>query len=287
VVLQSRYDAKEVSSAIYNGTLTNIMGVPIMFRKVLEERPEDASRSRLRFCLCSGDGLSKAMDEAFYQRFNCPIFEFFGLSEMPHVVSHSLKRDRRSKEFSCGRAVCGVRVEVRGENRRALPVGEVGELACLSPFAFKEYFRDPESTNAAVIDGWFYTGDLVRQDEDGYIFFVERKKELIKSSGFNILPGEVEQTIAAVDGVKEVAVIGVPNPDKGQHVAAYIVRTGTSTESDVKARILVECKTKLAKYKIPQDIKFLPELPRGPTGKLRKKDLHELAARQHGHKGAA
>jgi len=271
--LQARFDERGVAQAISDGLLTNIMGVPMMFRRILDATAA-APRNRLRFGLSSGDGLARALEEEFFAKFGCRVFEFFGLSEMPHVVSHALGRDARSKEFSCGRAVQGVDIEVRDEDGRRCPPGEVGELTCRSPFGFIGYFRDRGSTDAVMNDGWFSTGDLVREDEEGFIYFVERKKELIKSSGFNVLPSEVERVISGVAGVSEVAVVGAPHAERGQVVYAYVVPIAGSENRDaVKARILAECRSKLAKYKIPERIEFLSELPRGPTGKLQRKQL--------------
>lgn len=275
IVLQSRFDSGATLKQIAAGTLTTIIGVPIMYHQLLELQKTKLPHNRLRVCLSSGNGLSRQLDEEYYEIFDCPIFEFFGLSEMPHVISHSLSRDNRSRPFSCGRAVEGVEVQVRDDNSKPVATGQVGELVCRAPFGFQEYFRDPEMTQSAVVGGWFHTGDLVRQDDDGYIFFVERKKELIKSSGFNIMPGELEQVIASIPGVREVAVVGAPDALKGEHVAAFIVRENEITPSSEE--IIAVCRGLLAKYKIPEEIRFVSELPRGPTGKLQKKKLRELA----------
>ena len=158
------------------------------------------------------------------------------------------------------------------EDGRDVGVGEMGELVMRAPWMFLEYFGDQAATGAVLRDGWFWTGDLVRQDSDGYVYVVERKKELIKRSGFNILPGEVEAVIREIPEVREVAVVGVPDELHGQRVKAFVVRAGSTLTAE---EIVTACRHRLAKYKIPEVIEFLSELPKGPTGKILKKLLRE------------
>lgn len=271
IVLQDRFRAEEAVELIAAGQLTVIMGVPSMFRVLVDAGAGLPQRGRLRLCVTAGDLLSPALDREFERAFGCPLFDFYGLTEAPHIVAHVPGQDQRSRPLSCGRPLPGVTARVVAENGHDARAGEVGELLVRASWLFLEYFRDPAATGAALRDGWFWTGDLVRRDDDGYLYLVERKKELIKRSGFNVLPSEVEEVIREVPGVAEVAVVGVPDELHGQRVKAFVVRaTGGAVSAD---DILATCHRRLAKYKIPEAIEFLGELPKGPTGKVLKKLL--------------
>jgi long-chain acyl-CoA synthetase len=272
IVLQRRFDPQQTVELIAGGAITIVMGVRSMFHQLLDaKRPPDLSRSKLRLCITSGDVLSPALDKAFFQAFGCHLYEVYGLTETPVIVTHTPPGDSQSREFSCGRARPDVRIRLVDENGAEVPPGALGELQCHTEVRFMEYFRNPEATAQVLKDGWFFTGDLMRQDQDGYLYFVERRKEMIKSSGFNILPGEVERIIQVMPGVKEVAVVGVPHDRKGEQVKAYVVpEDGIRLSAE---DIVAECRDKLAKYKVPGVVQFIDALPRGATGKLMRKEL--------------
>jgi len=274
VVLQDRFRPEDTVELISAGKLTAIMGVPSMYRGLLTAARGLRGRGRLRLCVSAGDVLSPALDQEFERAFACPLFDFYGLTEAPHIVAHVPGQDQRSRPLSCGRPLEGVTARVVDEEGRDVDVGETGELVMRAPWMFLEYFRDQAATGAVLRDGWFWTGDLVRQDRDGYLYVVERKKELIKRSGFNVLPGEVEAVIREIPEVTEVAVVGVPDELHGQRVKAFVVRAGSTLTAE---DIMAACRQRLAKYKIPEAIEFLSELPKGPTGKILKKLLRSLS----------
>ncbi len=272
IVLQRRFDAQEAVDLIARGEISVVMGVRSMFHALLDARlPAGLKQGRLRLCITSGDVLAPALDKAFHDAFGCHLFEVYGLTETPVIVTHTLGIDAKSRDFSCGRARPDVEIRLVDENGQIVPRGELGELQCRTEPRFMEYFRNPEATGQVLKDGWFSTGDLMRQDADGYLYFVERRKEMIKSSGFNILPGEVERIVQLMPGVKEVAVVGVPDDRKGEQVKAFVVREqGARLSAD---EVIAECRDKLAKYKVPGMVEFLDALPRGATGKLMRKEL--------------
>ena len=272
VVLQDRCSSEDAVELISAGKLTAIMGVPSMYRRLLVAASGLQGLGRLRLCVSAGDVLPPALAQEFERAFACPLFDFYGLTEAPHTVAHVPGQDQRSRPFSCGRPLEGVTARVVNEDGRDVGVGEMGELVMRAPWMFLEYFGDQAATGAVLRDGWFWTGDLVRQDSDGYVYVVERKKELIKRSGFNILPGEVEAVIREIPEVREVAVVGVPDELHGQRVKAFVVRAGSTLTAE---EIVAACRQRLAKYKIPEVIEFLSELPKGPTGKILKKLLRE------------
>lgn len=164
-----------------------------------------------------------------------------------------------------------MQVRIVDSEGRALGAGEVGELTVRGPFVCPGYWMRPEATAAQWRNGWWYTGDLASRDDEGFLWIAGRSKDMVKSGAESIYPIEVEQVIAALDGVLEVGVIGVPDPDWGEAVVAFVVRT---PGSDVDAaRIIEHCRTHLASYKKPRHVRFVDSLPRGTTNKVAKNVL--------------
>ncbi len=280
MLLQRRFDAVAVAAAIDSGNLTVMLGVPSMYRAVIAAAsPHRSSRSRLRFALTAGDILPRDLDDTFHKTLGAPLFDFYGLTETPHTVSHSVSFDSRSRPLSCGRPLAGIETRVLNEMSQDVAPGEIGELVCRTPYNFMGYFRNEDATSEVLRDGWFWTGDLVRQDRDGYLYIIDRKKELIKRSGFNILPSEVEHVILSCAGVLDVGVVGVPDPIAGEKAVAFVVpAVGAHVTAEA---ILAECRQHLAKYKIPTAIDILDALPRGATGKLDRKVLRKMGRDRH------
>ncbi len=152
-----------------------------------------------------------------------------------------------------------------------MPPGQVGEIVVRGPNVFREYWNLPEATAQSIRDGWFHTGDLGRRDEEGYVYIVGRSKDMIISGGENIYPLEVEQVLQGHPAVAEVAVFGVPDPRWGEVPrAAVVLRPGQKVSRE---ELLAYCEGKLARYKIPKEVVFLPELPRSASGKVLKREL--------------
>jgi long-chain acyl-CoA synthetase len=151
-----------------------------------------------------------------------------------------------------------------------VPEGQVGELIVKGPNVMKGYYKMPEETAATIKDGWLYTGDLARKDEDGYFYIVDRKKDIILVGGYNVYPREVEEVLYNHEDVVEVAVLGAPDPNFGEAVRSFVVSKNPQlTESE----LLEYCSEHLAKYKIPDRIEFLDELPKNTTGKILRRAL--------------
>jgi long-chain acyl-CoA synthetase len=157
----------------------------------------------------------------------------------------------------------------RGE--RELPVGEAGELAVAGPQVMAGYWRLPEETARTLRGGWLYTGDIARVDDEGYYYIVDRKKEMIITAGFNVYPSEVESAILELAGVREAAVIGLPDPLRGEQVAAYLVpQEGVELTAQ---QVRDHCRARLAAYKVPRLVRFRAELPKSLIGKVLKREL--------------
>src|SRR5581483_11715924 len=157
------------------------------------------------------------------------------------------------------------------EGRHEMPTGDVGEITIRAPQLMQGYWNRPDETNAVLRDGWLHTGDLGYIDEDGYVFIVDRKKDLVKTSGFQVWPREIEETLASHPAVAEVGAAGIPDAVKGEVVKAWVVlRAGQSaSEQDLRAY----CREKLAPYKVPAQIEFRSELPKTMVGKVLRRAL--------------
>ena len=162
-------------------------------------------------------------------------------------------------------------MKVVDDDRNEVAQGEIGEILIKGDNVMKGYWRHPEATAEAIKDGWFATGDMARVDEDGYFFIVDRKKELIIRGGYNVYPREVEEVLYEHPAVREAAVVGVPHDELGEEIgAAVALKDGESVEAD-ELRDFV--KEQLAAYKYPRKIWFVDELPKGPTGKILKREI--------------
>ena len=158
--------------------------------------------------------------------------------------------------------------------RSRFAVGEVGELIVRGPNVMKGYYKMPEETASALRDGWLYTGDLARVDEEGYFFIVDRKKDMIIVGGYNVYPREVEEVLFAHPGILEAAVVGLPDPNFGEEVNAYVVLKDPSVSvEDLRAY----CSEHLAKYKVPRNFEVLEDLPKNTTGKILRRSLKDQA----------
>jgi long-chain acyl-CoA synthetase len=190
------------------------------------------------------------------------------------VSAHRLSGVR--KLGSVGQALPGVEIRIVDDDDRALPVGEVGEVCVRGANVMLGYYGLPEETARALRGGWLHTGDVGRLDGDGFLFIVERKKDLIIRGGFNVYPREVEDVLYAHPQVAEAAVVGVRDALMGEDVLAFVVlRRGESADP---AAIMAFCETRLARYKCPKQIRFVDALPKSPVGKILRRELRGLAA---------
>jgi fatty-acyl-CoA synthase len=198
----------------------------------------------------------------------------YGLTEGCGINSWLNARDAERKLGSCGRPLMHTRMRAVDEQLVDVPAGEIGELVIKGPEIMVGYWNDPKATAATIVDGWLRTGDLARIDEEGYVFIVDRAKDMLISGGLNVYPAEVERVIAAFPGVAEVAVIGVPDERWGETVAALI---GALPGAEIDpAAVLAHCKTELADYKLPRYIVVRDQpLPRGMSGKVLKRELRD------------
>ncbi|WP_077623108.1 fatty acid--CoA ligase family protein [Sediminibacillus massiliensis] len=254
---------------------TVFAGVPTMYNYLL--RTPDVSPadfSSIRLCISGGASMPVALLKNFEEKFQVRISEGYGLSEASPVTCFN-PLDRERKPGSIGTNIRNVVNKVVDELGEELPVGEVGELVVKGPNVMAGYYKQPEETEAALKDGWLYTGDMARMDDEGYFYIVDRKKDMILVGGYNVYPREVEEVLYEHPEVSEVAVVGRPDPYSGETVSAFVV---TNNPAVTEAELVDYCKEHLAKYKLPTRIEFLEELPKNTTGKILRKQLRDIVA---------
>jgi acyl-CoA synthetase (AMP-forming)/AMP-acid ligase II len=263
-------------------TFTNL--VPTTIQMLLAR--EDISRydlSSLEVLLYGGspmpepvlrDAMLKLPNAGFRQTFAATETGCSGTVLEPREHAAALENpDLKHRLLSCGRPQVGVEVKVFGEDGVVLPPGEVGEIGVRTEANMAGYWNNPEATANAVRDGWVFTGDMARVDEDGYIYLVDRKNDLIVSGALNVYPSEVERAIHAHPAVYECAVIGVPSERWGEEVKAIVVlRAGMSVTGD---ELIAYCEGKLAGFKKPKSVDFAETLPRNLTGKILRRELRD------------
>jgi long-chain acyl-CoA synthetase len=272
VVLLPRFDAAEALALVERERITHFYGVPTMFVAMLQAlEEEEADVSSLKLCLSGGASIARETLEAFQRRFAVRVLEGYGLSETAPACCFS-RVDTPAKPGTIGRPLWGVEMRIAGEDGEQLPAGEVGEIHVRSHGLMAGYHGRPEATAAAVdADGWLRTGDLAYVDPDGDYFIVDRKKDLILRGGYNVYPREVEEVLYEHPGVLEAAVVGLPDARLGEEVAAALVARPGARLEEAELRAFLD--ERVAAYKRPRRFALLPELPKGPTGKILKREL--------------
>ncbi|HUJ67524.1 MAG TPA: AMP-binding protein, partial [Acidimicrobiales bacterium] len=275
LTLLPRFEASAALSMLERDGVTIFQAVPTMYAAMMNHRAAaQTDKSRLRICVSGGAALPLGVLNGFEQAFGCTILEGYGLSETSPVASFN--PPERRKAGSIGVPVTGVEMAVVGEDGKPLPVGEVGEIVIRGHNVMKGYWNRPDATAATIIDGWFHSGDLGQVDADGYFFIVDRMKDMIIRGGYNVYPREIEEMLYQHPAVREAAVIGVADDYLGEEVAAVIsLRPGATTTEE---ELVTFVKENVAAYKYPRLLRIVDDLPKGPTGKILKREIHVPAA---------
>lgn len=276
LTLIPRFEPGKALEVIERDQVTIFEGVPTMYGAMLHHPTvADTDTSSLRTCVSGGSSLPGETLREFEETFKVSLLEGYGLSETSPVASFNML-DQPTKPGTIGRAIPGCEMKLIGADGQDVGAGEgVGEIAIRGDNVMKGYWGKPEATAEAIPDGWFRTGDIASVDEDGYYTIVDRKKDLIIRGGMNIYPREVEEVLYTHPDVLECAVVGVPHPELGEDVGAAVsLREGASGDVD---EIQQYVKERLAAYKYPRTIWVLDELPKGPTGKILKREIHAPA----------
>ena len=275
-VLLRWFNLEEVFQAIDKYKIDGMAGVPTMFIYMLHYPEADKyDTSSVKNWTVGAAPMTQEALRQFEEKFGGKMYVGYGLSEMSPTVAFEREPYAR-KPGSTGTAMEGVDVKIFDEEDNELPPNEVGEVACRGDNMMKGYYRMPEETEQALRGRWLHTGDMGYLDEEGYLFIVERKKDLVIRGGFNVFPKDIEEVLSRHPAVVEAAAVGKPDELMGEELVAYVVlKPGDQTTAE---DLIAHCQSNLAKYKCPREIEFLDELPKNPIGKVQKKELRRMAA---------
>ncbi len=274
--------------AFDNYKITWLSGVNTLFNALLNERWfQDAPPKYLHASAAGGMALQASVATRWRELTGTPIVEGYGLTESSPVLTFN-PLTGTAKDGTVGIPVPSTELKCVDENGNEVPVGQPGEIIARGPQVMLGYWHRPDESAKSLQNGWLHTGDVASMDADGYFTIVDRTHDMILVNGFNVYPNEIEEQIAAVPGVLEVGVIGVPDEQTGERVQAYIK---ASVPAPSPAEVTAYCRTNLSAYKIPQDIIFVDELPKSPIGKILRRTLRDEAtasrsAKSDANKGA-
>ena len=266
VHMREKFDPKDVLETIQREKITCIALAPTQCSALLEYPDLDTyDKSSLQMLRKAGLPFQRRDVKKVIERFCANLYQSYGGTEFSQGT---LLRpsEQLSKIGSSGRAMWDTEVEIVDENRKPLRAGQDGEIRVRGPSVCQGYYKNEEANRTTFIDGWYYSGDIGHMDDDGYLYIVGRKKDIIKTGGINVAPREVEDVILAFPEVEDVAIIGVPDDKWGEMIKALVVlKPGKKlNESEIAER----CGEKLSRYKIPKVIQYVDELPRSPLGKI-------------------
>ena len=272
LLVKSLHPVKNVLAEIIEHGGTVLPAIPQFFR-ALAAMP-DLPALPLRLCISGAAPLPREILKEFHDRVRVPLREGYGLSEASPVVSNN-PIDDTWKVGSIGLPLPGVEVLIKDDQGQTLPTGEQGELWVRGGNVMLGYWNQPEETAKSLRDGWLLTGDIGYQDADGFLFITDRKKDMLLVNGINVYPREIEEVLYQFPGIKEAAVIGIPDARKGEQPLAFLA-ADAGTTIDEKA-VLQFLRSRLADYKVPRRVHLLAALPRNATGKILKTELRQLA----------
>ena len=277
VVLCERFDVATFGELVERHRFDNLFLLPTMLYDVVHAEPAPDLAS-VRSVLVAGQALSHSLRQQFEERFRIPIVMNYGSTEIGHVAGWTAAQMAAGlwKPGSAGIVYEGVEVEIRDDDGVALPAGEAGEI-CVRSQMSKGYVDDPSSTGQLVRDGWVHSGDVGTLDEDGVLFVIGRKRDMIKCGGFQLWPDEIEEELRSHPLVRDVRVVGVPDERLGESPKAFVVREpdAATTDDALVASLLAHANERLARFKVPRAVAFVDELPRSVAGKVRREALLE------------
>jgi long-chain acyl-CoA synthetase len=275
ILIPSPRPPSNLKRAFENYKITWTTGVNTLFNALLNERWfAESPPKHLKASAAGGMALHESVANKWREVTGTPIVEGYGLTESSPVLSFN-PLGGMFKDGSIGIPVPSTEIACVDEKGKEVAVGEPGELIAKGPQIMQGYWQQPDETKNTVKDGWLYTGDIAQMDSDGYFTIVDRKKDMILVSGFNVYPNDVEEQIAAVPGVLEVGVIGIADEKSGEAVRAYVVASVPAPSAE---SITAHCRQYLSGYKVPQSIVFVDELPKSPIGKILRRELRDSAA---------
>ena len=273
ILVPSPRPPSNLKRAFENYRITWMTGVNTLFNALLNERWfVESPPKHLVASAAGGMSLHESVAQEWRRVTGTPIVEGYGLTETAPCLTFN-PLGGAGKDGTIGIPVPSTIVRCVDESGVDVPPGEPGEIVARGPQITPGYWQRPDDTAASMIDGWFRTGDIAQMDADGYFTIVDRKKDMVIVSGFNVYPNEVEERIAAMPGVLEVGVIGLPDAKTGEAVRAYIVPTQNPPTEE---QVIAHCRETLAAYKVPKSVRFVDELPKSPIGKILRRELRAI-----------
>jgi long-chain acyl-CoA synthetase len=280
LALIERFNEQEVFDNISKYGGTAFEGVPAMYMMLLNHSGMNTCDfSAMRVCTVGGQTIAINVMEEVEERFGCPLIELWGMTEISGLgTTHPLLGENRHGSIGIALPYCGARIVDTLDPSKVLGANEPGELMISGPILMTAYYGNEEATKSTIEpDGWLHTGDVARMDEDGYVFVVDRLKDMILTGGYNIYPAEIERVLQQHPDVAMSAVGAVPDEVKGELAKAYIVlREGATPPSEEE--MISYCREHLAPYKVPRMVKYVDDLPKTSTGKIMRRELKKLDA---------
>ena len=273
IVIQRLFDPIDVLKLIEDNRASTMFGIPVMFL-FMSQMPdfEKTDFSSVRYLLAGGSPCPKPLIDVFLKK-GVQFSQGYGMTETAPAITALKPEEALDKLGSCGKTLFHLDMKIVDMQGKKVKQGETGEILVKGPNVIKEYWRRPEETAKSFVDGWFMTGDMGYEDEDGYLFIMDRRKDMYISGGENVYPAEVEDVLMGLPQVADAGVIGIPDEKWGESGMAILVKAPDVETTEEE--IIAACKEKLAGYKVPKKVAFVAELPRTLTGKILKKDLRQ------------
>jgi acyl-CoA synthetase (AMP-forming)/AMP-acid ligase II len=272
-VIMREFRVEEFLPLVERYRVTNGYLVPTMYQMIIDFSGNDRyDTSSLRTLLSGGSALPTPLKEECLRRFGPILHEFYGATET-RIMTNIFPEEMGRKIRSVGRPIWDVEIRILDNEGKELPPGKVGEIYINGPSLFSGYYKNEEKTRESHRGGWFTLGDMGKVDEEGYLYIVDRKQDMVISGGENIYPSEIEDVLRAYPKVAEAAVIGVPHQKWGEVLKAFIILKPGAVANEEE--ILNYCSTRLADYLKPKSVEFVTEFPRNPVGKILKRVLRK------------
>lgn len=274
LVMYRRFVPDVVLSSIGHDKVSMFFAVPAIYIALLNMDLSKYDLSSIRYEFSAASTMPREISSQWTRKFGRPIYEGYGLTECSPFAAYN--HDFKHKFGSVGTPVENFEIKIFDENDREVPLGKWGEICVRGPGVMQGYWNRPKESAEALRGGWLHSGDTGYVDDEGYVFIVDRVKDMINVAGFKIWPAEIEQFLYTHPAIQELAVYGVPHPEKGETVKAAVVlkENATATVEEITAF----CRDNLANYKVPTSMEFVDELPKSATGKILKRVLRDQAA---------
>jgi long-chain acyl-CoA synthetase len=279
-IMLPRFEIEEVLNTIKNEQPTTFPGVPTMYVAITNHpRAEEYGINSIKTCNSGSAPMPVELLREFERKTGAKILEGYGLSEAsPTTHCNPPFADRKPGSVGIGMPSTQYKIVEVASGLEEVPVGELGEVIIKGPQIMKGYWNMPEESANTLRDGWLYTGDIAKVDEDGYLYIVDRKKDLIIASGFNIYPRDIEEVLYEHPAIQEAVVIGVPDPYRGEDVKAFVVLKAGKTVNEEE--VIQYCKQNMAAYKVPRSVEFRDQLPKTQVGKILRRALREESVKK-------